>query len=489
MSRLAEVIGWLPASTCLLGAVACYALRDLLIGNLTPEQLRALRLAAPSPDAARSAEELAAIGRKAQRGQWFAVAGLTVAAFFNIRPLVWWLEGLTAPGVPWIIGTVVLMWAGMNAANAIIHTVQPPRRTGCWTTRLLRFNRYAYVGCSLLTIVPWFFQAPVARTAALDEYVAYYAPHAAGFIAALGAQIYGPFVGSLLAVLCWREARREREPAVRMSLRLVAAGAVIAQGTVVIQTVQAFTWMRGNPLWTEQEAAVAQLACQVLTPTLLILGCCVAPIVDTVRARSTRVFMQLWREDVIALRAPWRLLQGVYRTAYEPQADQRTRTERDELYAQRARMASEIMDALVQAADDLSPAARSRVEQLLRLEQPSLLRRRLGRPAASVARAVLSVVGGFAPASAGRWWRQITEGPLRSTARADAACASAAIQLHLDRLASGDGGGRTRSVTPILTISPRDVDEAVAYLRLLWQALRTPEVQEAGTAGFVAMIE
>ncbi|WP_380161888.1 hypothetical protein [Kineococcus sp. R86509] len=489
MSRLAEVIGWAPAATCLLGAVAAFALRDLLTGNLTPAQLRALRLAQPSPSAARSTDDLAAIGRKAQRAQWFAVAGLTVAAFFSIRPLVWWLEGVTAPGVPWIIGTVVLMWAGMNAADAIIHTVQPPQRTGRWTTRLLFANHGAFAACSLLTIAPWFFQAPVPRTGALNEYVTYYSPHVAGFIAALGAQIYGPFVGALLSVLCWREARREREPAVRLSLRLVATGAVIAQGTVLIQSVQAFTWMRGKPMWTEQEAAIAQLACQVLTPTLLILGCCVAPIVDTVRARSTRVFMQLWREDVIALRAPWRLLQGVYRTAYEPEADQRTQSERDELYAQRARMASEIMDALVQAADDLSPTARSRVEQLLRLEQPSFLRRRLGRPAASLARAVLSVVGGFAPSSAGRWWRRITEGPLQSTARADAACASAAIQLHLDRLASGDEGARPRSVTPILTISPRDVDEAVAYLRLLWRALRSPEVQEAGTAGFVAMIE
>jgi hypothetical protein len=489
MSRLAEVIGWVPAATCLLGAVACFALRDLLTGNLTPEQLRALRLAQPHPDVTLSAEEVAEVGRRAQRAQWLAVAGLTVAAFFNIKAVVWWLESITAPGVPWVIGTVVLMAAGMSAADAIIHTVQPPRRTGRWTTRLIRVNHAAFVSCSLLTIVPWFFQAPVPRTAALDEYVTYYSPTAAGFAASLGAQVYGPFVAALLALLCWREARREREPAVRTSLRLVAAGAVTSQGTVVIQTMQAFTWMRGQPLWNEQEAAVAQLACQVLTPTLLILGCCVAPIVDTLRARSTRLFVELWREDVVALRAPWRLLHGVYHTAYELEADQTTRTERDELYAQRARMASEIMEALVRAADDLSPDARRRVEHLLGLEARSSSRQRAGRLAARAARGVLSIVGGFAPTLARRWWRDVTEGPLRSTARADAACASAAVQLHRDRRIGGRDTAVRNQVSPVLSLSPHDIDEAVAYLRLLRQALRCEEVQEAGTAGFVAMIE
>ncbi|WP_157874017.1 hypothetical protein [Kineococcus radiotolerans] len=456
---------------------------------MTPEQLRAVSLAQPSPSETVSEDDLVAIGRRAQRAQWFAIAGVTTASFFNVRPVVQRVERLTAPGVPWVISTVLMTAAGMSATDAIIHTLQPPRRTGRWTTRLTRINHASVIGCSLLTIVPWLVQRPRPRPRNLQEYVTYYSPDVAGFVAALGPQICGPFQAATLFFSCWNEARREPDPAVRVSLRLVAIGSVVNQGVILIQTVQAYTWMQGRPRWTPKQAAVAQMACQIATPLLLLLGSSTAPFVENVRARSAEFFTQLWREDVVAMRAPWRLLQGVYRTAYELETDQTTKTSRDELYAQRARMASDIMEALIQAADDLTPQARRRIEQLLGRRSKSTVRQRTGRVTAAAARSVLSVVGGFAPILASRWWRQITEKPLQRNARADAASASAALQFHTAGSDLRDERGISSQATPVLTLSPRDVDEAVAYLRLLWREVQDHDVLEAGTAGFVEMVE
>jgi len=489
MSRLARVIGWAPAGACLLGLGASIALRDLLTGKLTPEQLKAVSLAQPTPSETVSEDDLVAIGRRAQRAQWFAIVGVTGASLFNVRPVVQRLEQLTAPGVPWVVSTLLMTAAGASGTDAIIHTLQPPSRTGHWTKRLTRINHASVVGASLLTTIPWLVQPPRPRSRSLQEYVTYYCPDAAGFIAALGPQICGPFQAATLFFSCWGEARREPDPAVRTSLRLVAIGSVINQGVIFIQTVQAYTWMRGRPMWTQKQAAVAQMACQILTPILLLSGSSTAPAVEDARARSADFFTELWREDVVAMRAPWRLLQGVYRTAYELETDQTTKSGRDELFAQRARMASDIMEALVQAADDLTPAARRRIEHLLGRQKDPSLRQRAGRAFAAGARSALSVVGGFAPTVAGRWWRTLTERPLQRSARADAASASAAIQFHGEGASLKDERGIAPEATPVLTLSPRDVDEAVAYLRLLWQAVQDHDVLEAGTAGFVSMVE
>jgi hypothetical protein len=288
---------------------------------------------------------------------------------------------------------------------------------------------------------------------------------------------------------CWNEARREPDPAVCVSLRLVAIGSVINQGVILIQTVQAYTWMRGRPMWTPKQAAPAQMACQIITPVLLLSGSSTAPVVENARGRSAEFFAELWREDVVAMRAPCRLLQGVYRTAYELETDQITKTSRDELYDQRARVASDIMKALVQAADDPTPEARRRIEELLGRQARTTLRQRTGRATAAAARTVLSVVGGFAPTLANRWWRQITEKPLRRNARADTASASAALQFHSTGSNLRNKSGISSQATPVLTLSPRDVDEAVAYLRLLWREVQDHDVLEAGTAGFVEMVE
>jgi len=489
VSRLARVIGWAPAGVCLLGVGASVALRGLLTGRLTAEQLQAVSLAQPSASETVNEDDLVAIGRRAQRAQWFAIVGLTSASLFNVRPVVQRVEKVTAPGVPWVTSTLLMTAAGMSATDAIIHTLQPPNRTGRWTDRLTRINHASVVGASLLTTVPWLIQPPRPRSRSLQEYVTYYSPDTAGFVATLGPQICGPFQAATLSFSCWGEARREPDPAVRTSLRLVAIGSVINQGVIVIQTVQAYTWMRGRPMWTQKQAAVAQMVCQILTPMLLLSGSSTAPAAENARARSADFFTGLWREDVVAMRAPWRLLQGVYRTAYELETDQTTKGGRDELFAQRARMASDIMEALVQAADDLTPTARRRIEQLLGRQKDTSLRQRAGRALAAGARSGLSVVGGFAPTVASRWWRTLTERPLQRSARADAASASAAIQFHAKGASMKDGRGIAPEATPVLTLSPRDVDEAVAYLRLLWQAVQDHDVLEAGTAGFVSMVE
>lgn len=489
MSRLARVVGLAPVGGFLLGLSATVALRDLLTGRLTPEQLKAVSLAQPTANENVEESELVAIARKAQRAQWFAIVGVTAAQVLNVRPVVRRLEQVTAPGVPWLASTILMTAAGASGTDAIIHTLQPPARTGRWTQRLIQANHASVAGATVMTIVPWLVQPPPPRPPELQEFVTYYRPQAAGFVAALGAQACGPFQAATLFFPLWGEARREPDPAVRTGLRLVAIGALVNQGVILIQTVQAFTWWRGRPWLTQRQAALAQMSCQIITPVLLLGGSSTAPMVENVRARSRHFFDRLWSEDVTRMRNLWQSLQDAYTTAYEAELDQATASGYDELWAQRARMASEVMDALVRLADDLTPGARQRIEQLLGQQCTSERRERLGRTAAAGARSALSILGGFAPAAAGRWWHKLTERPLRAHARTDAAAVNAALQLHRSGTSFKDGRGIAPTATPVMTLSPRDVDEAVVYLRLLGQALQQDEVLEAGTAGFFAMVE
>jgi hypothetical protein len=488
---LADVVAWVPAFGFIACVAGCIALRDLLTGTLSMDQMRALIpvMRAGQDHAEVSGADLRATVRAAQRSQWLALAFLTPLMALSIRPVAWFLEAHFVPGVAWLAGMLSAMVAALMAANVIIYTIAPRGGSGRRVARFIAANTAAAFVCAATVVIPWFFQPPQPRGSSLDEYIGYYQPTIASFVSTAGSSVYFLIATAIIGIPCWQAARRERDQGVRTSLRIVTAAQVAAVVAIVIpQCAQSLSWTLGRPLWNEHESMIVLIAGLMLNNILSTLGTSWAPLVHSHRARSAEFLLPLWRDDVLALRPSWRLLRQVRDGSYEPAADMVTATQPAALRMQRHRMLIEIMDMIVPLTEHLSPEGRAQAEALTGGRVPLTSSRWLLRKTSGVVCKILSLIGGYFPQRATRWWRYVMEKPLAPLAPADAACALAAIDVRRANVKPVSAGAVPASA-PVLTPVPWSDDEAAAYLRLVAHAATDPVVLEARTGAFVRMTQ
>lgn len=474
---LSDAFAWAVGVLATLSLLACFALRDLLAGIVPEEQMRGLL---PGQVLWERRGNLTRQGQhavKAQRAQWLALAFNTITLALYCRPVAWWLESWTAPGAAWVGNLVGASLAALFALNGLIYSLAGER-----AHRLVRINLAFALLCIVLIIAPWFVQPPQPRGPAMDEFVNYYQPTWASFISTVGMALYLPVTCLGLAILAWRAARREYDRAVRISLRLCAIGGVATMSIVGSQLALSLSWTLGTPLWSEDEAALRQLACVFVSSMFLVVGCAWAPLTFSHRVRVSRFLMRLWEDDVHTLRPMWRLLGNVHRTAYEPIADLRTASTPADLQEQRHRLAMELLDHGPMLAQYLSVTGRQKAERLAGRHVSGSRRRRALRTVAPRVYPLLRLMGGFAPGPATRLWRWFSETPLAPQAAVDAACARAAVKIVLAK--AGPAEEATQVLTPILWSE----DEVVGYLRQLIRANGRPTVQAAATGAQVVML-
>jgi hypothetical protein len=489
-----DVVAWVVGGAALASVGACIALRDLLQGKVPEAQLSKAAPAGLLWPTGLDATGTRVHARRAQRGQWLSLAASTVSLALYCRPVGRWFESWTVPGAAWIVALVGAVLTAMWALDGLIWSVNPQRDGRSRTTGLLRANHLYAGACLLLVVVPWFFQPPQPRGADLDDFMNYYQPTMASFLSVLGVALYYPLTCFTLCRITWTAARFETDQAVRASLRLIAVGAMAGLSVVAVQLVQGLSWTRGDPLWSEGQAAAWQLVCVVVTSALVTVGCLWAPATHAHRERSARFLVPLWRDDVDTLRPMWRLLDRATGTAYE--ADVVTAANVEELRTQRRRMVMAMWDALVILQDHLTPAARQDVQNSLGPVRVHL-RHRLLRALGEVAVPWLRLTGGFNPERAQQWWRVLTETPLAPYARLDAACARTATTWRLVqggpsdedvRRGKLDGTHLRRQHAVIWSTTPRSEDEMVAYFRLLANVAATRPVGDAARRAFFHMI-
>jgi signal transduction histidine kinase len=478
--RLADVAAWLPAVAFVLALIGCVALRDLLTGSLPEAQLRAISPIQATRATDTTAQGLTRHGRAAQRCQWLGLACLTLAMASATPPVIWVVEAHIGPGMAWIIGFVFAGLGPLFASQAVIYTVAPSdgRR---WAPRLIVANYAAALTCTLLIVLPWFFQPPQPRGRELDGYLIYNQPTIGAFISTLGLTIYMPIGCAIIGVLCWRAARHERDQVVRTSLKLVAAGCAISPAIVLPLAVQSWSWAVGEPLWTQAQATEILAITNTAASILLTLGAAWTPLVHSHHTRSTAFLVPLWRSDVLALRPAWRLLRQLYDGAYEASADMVTASSPADLLEQRTRIANELHDMLVVISQYLSAEGRLQAQTLTGAPVQLPLQHRLMRRLAAWFCPLLTALGGLAPRPATRMWHLLTQTPLSPFAPTDAACARAAIDVMRT------SGEPALHPVPILTPTAWSTDELIGYLRLVVHAATEAQVQEAGTGTFVRM--
>jgi len=479
---LTDVVAWLPAVAFVLAVLACIAMRDLLTGTLSKDQLRSLSpvMHAWHDDPARP--DMAAHARAAQRSQWAALAFLALMMGLGTRSVAWFIEGHTAPGVAWICGMLSAMGAAMSAADAIIHTITPYKHGHSGVRRFVVANHWVALTCALVVVVPWLIQRPGPRGSALDEYVGYYQETIGSFISTTGGSVYFLIATAIIGIPCWRAAQRERDQVVRTSLRIVAAAELAAVVTIVVpQCAQSLSWTLGHPLWNEYQSTIVFMAGLMITSGLSTLGSVWAPLADSHRTRNANFLVPVWRSDVLSLRPAWRLLRQLYDGAYEATADMVTATNPADLLEQRNRIANELHDMLVVISQYLSAEGRRQALALTVASTQLSLRHRLLRHLAAWLCPALTALGGLAPRQATRAWHFLTQVPLSPFAPTDAACARAAVDVMRT------GGRPALHPVPILTPTAWSTDELVGYLRLVSKAAVEARVQEAGTGAFVRM--
>ena len=480
-----DVVAWIAGLVAVLHVIACVFMRDLLRGKVPEAQLHAHMPSDALWSAGLDENGVRVHAVRAQRGQWLALVATTVAAILWCRPVGWWVEGHTAPGVAWIAVMAAALLGGMWSADSLLYSVNPKDRTGrSRITTIIRANHLWAAACMLLVILPWFIQHPQPRDALQDEFVTYYQPTLASLLSTLGAVFYLPVATWVQVSTCWKAARDEWDSIVRLSLRMVALGAVAALGIAGVHIAQGVSWFLGHPLWSEQSTAMLHVIICVVMSSLTTSGIIWVPLAENHRERSHEFLVPLWREDVTELRPMWLRLLSVHHGegAYEPDSDMVTATTAAGLKMQRRRISTEVEDMLARLADCLSTQGRQRVQAILRSTTPEpTLRHRLLRLLAAAILPVLRVTGGRFPERATAWWTRLAAAPLASLAPVDAACVLAAIEVKSSM------EERQRRTTRLLTPTLRSTDERVAYLRAVIDAWEDDDVKEAATGAYVEM--
>lgn len=487
-----NVVAWIAGAGALASVGACIFMRDLLRGRVPEAQLSAI-----SPAGLMWPDGIDATGarihaRQAQRGQWLALAASTVSITLYCRPVGLWFESWTFPGAAWIValafGVLTLMWA----LDGLIWSENPQREGRNRTTAYIRANHLYAAACIALVLLPWFFQPPQPRGPELAHFINYYQPTGASTLSALGILLYYSVACITFGRMILRLARFETNQAVRASLRMIATGALMGLSVVVVQLIQAASWTLGDPVWNENQAAFAQILCMTVTSTLVTVGCLWAPIVLKHQAIAARLLVPLWRDDITALRPMWRILHRATNAAYEPTGDLMTATDVSALREQHKRIVVQMWDALVILQDDFTTTARSEVRAALgpvRVPPRQRLLRLIGAPALTL----LSLGGGRVPERAYRWWRHLTETPLRPYAATDAASVRAAVANRMARASNDDqsvtvnGTRRRRQRTVLWSTTPRSTEELAAYFRVLVEAAPTQKVGDAARRAFFHM--
>lgn len=486
-----NVVAWIAGAGALASVGACIVMRDLLRGRVPEAQL-----SAASPAGLMWPDGVDATGarihaRQAQRGQWLALASSTVSIALYCRPIGRWFESWTFPGAAWIVALAFGVLTAMWALDGLIWSENPQRDGRNRTTNLVRANHVYAVACIALVLVPWFFQPPQPRGPELDGFINYYQATLASTLSTLGLVLYYPVTCANLSRMAWRAGRFETDQALRASLRMIAAGSLMGLSVVIVQFIQAASWTLGNPVWSENQAAFAQILCITLTSTLVTVGCLWAPIVHKHQAIAARLLVPLWRDDIAVLRPMWRILHRATNAAYEPTGDLVTATDLSALREQHRRIVVQMWDALVILQDDFTATAREEVRAALgpvRVQPRQRLLRMIGAPGV----ALLSLAGGRTPERATRWWRYLTETPLQPYASTDAAAVRAAVANRMNR-ANDDqpitvNGTRPRRQRAVLwSTTPRSTEELAAYFRLLTKAAPTQKVADAARRAFFHM--
>jgi len=481
---LSDVVAWVAGLAAALHVLACVFMRDLLRGKVPEAQLHAGIPSDALWSAGLDANGVRVHAVRAQRGQWLALAATTTGVILWCRPVGWWVEGHTTPGIAWVAVLVAAVLGGMWAADGLLYSVNPKDRTGrSRITRIIRANHAWAAVCVLLVVLPWFVQPPQPRDALQDEFVTYYQPTLASLVSTLGLVLYLPVVTWVQASTCWRAARFEWDSIVRLSLRMVALGAVAGLGVAGIHLTQSVSWTLGHPLWSEQVTAMLHVAACVAMSLLTTSGVIWVPLAENHRQRSHEFLIPLWREDVNALRPAWLRLLSVHHGegAYEPASDMVTATTAAGLKMQRRRVSTEMEDMLARLADCLSTQGRQRAQTMLARTSVPTLRDELAHLLAGVTLPVLRLIGRRFPERAALCWTRVAAAPLAFSARVDAACILAAIEIKTST------HERQRKTTRLLTPALRSADERVAYLRAVIAACEDDDVKEAATGAYIEM--
>lgn len=480
-----DVVVWVAGLAAALHVMACVFMHDLLRGKVPEAQLHAGMPSDALWSAGLDENGVRVHAVRAQRGQWLALAATTLAVILWCRPVGWWLEAHTAPGAAWVAVLAAAVLGGMWATDGLLYSVNPKDRTGrSRITTIIRANHAWAAVCVLVVVLPWFVQPPQPRDALQDEFVTYYQPTLASLVSTLGLVLYMPVVTWVQASTCWRAARSEWDSIVRLSLRMVALGAVVGLGVAGVHLMQSVSWTLGRPVFSEHATAILHVTFCALMSLLTTSGVIWVPLAENHRKRSHEFLVPLWREDVSALRPMWLRLLSIHHGegAYEPASDMVTATTAAGLKMQRRRISTEVEDMLARLADCLSTPGRRRAQTLLGASTPRpTLRHKLVRLLAVVALPLLRLIGGLFPERASSWWTRLAAAPLAPLAPIDAACVLAAIEIKTST------HERQRKTTRLLTPTLRSADERVAYLRAVIAACGDDDVKESATGVYVEM--